>query len=163
MGYYALFVGLQFSNELSLTHKLNEDTYEISQTVTIKIPLAVPYMSDNNEFQRVDGKFEYEGEFYRLVKQKYAQDTLTIICIKDFKKKQIQEALTDYVKTFSDNPSDQQNNNKLIISFVKDYISQSFSIKNSADGWQAEIALNEFCQQLIPAFFPSVIHPPERA
>ena len=64
-GYYALFVGLQYRNDLAMTRMFDSGTYEESQTITIKLPLTVPYLSDYKGFERVDGKFWHEGQFYR--------------------------------------------------------------------------------------------------
>ena len=63
-----------------------------------------------------------KGEFYRLVKQKYQNDTLFIVCIKDQASKRIQQAVTDYAKTFTDKPIDTKHNGKANFNFVKDYL-----------------------------------------
>ena len=34
-------------------------------------------------YERVNGEFEHNGEFFKLVKQKLENDTLNIVCIKD--------------------------------------------------------------------------------
>jgi hypothetical protein len=163
MGYYGLFVGLQYKNDVSMAEKFDADTYEASQAVTLRIPLTVAYMPDERDFRRVDGTFEYRGEFYRLVKQKYAHDTLTVVCIKDNEHKRMHNALADYVKTFTDESSGQQNNGKVEISFIKDYIIQSFSMSTSTCGWEAEVIHNTRGNLLLSSFTPSVVHPPERA
>jgi hypothetical protein len=162
MGYYAVFVGLQFQNDLQVINTLDAGKYDKSQTFTIKIPVSIPYKADQTEFERVDGEFAYEGEFYRTIKQKYAADTLTIICYKDPNTKIIQNALADYVKTFTDKPNDQKDNAK-IVSFIKDYITQSFSIINTSEGWQSSVIKNTFYSGLIPSFYASINHPPERS
>jgi hypothetical protein len=74
-----------------------------SETVTLKVPVAIPYLQ-NTDFERVNGEFEHNGEFFRLVKQRFASDTLYIVCIKDTRSKHIKQALAEYVKTFSDHP-----------------------------------------------------------
>jgi hypothetical protein len=161
MGYYVVFLGLQYKNDIAMIQKLDRGNYQDSQTVTIKIPITVPYISDSRSFERVDGKFEYNGEFYRLVKQKYAQDTLTIICVKDNHNKRIHQALSSYLKSFSDKPSD-ENHSKLVITFIKDYIPQNFALKTFSMGWQVDLVRQSAQQHLIPTFFSSIIHPPER-
>lgn len=163
LGYYGVFLGIQYHNEVSLTTRLDLNQYEQSQTVTLKVPISVPYMTDQADFERVDGLFEHNGEFYRLVKQKYAKDTLTIICFKDTKNKQIHNALTDYVKTFTDQSSDHNQNSKITITFIKDYITQSFSLANESTGWQSDVFLNSASSNFIASFTASVLHPPERA
>jgi hypothetical protein len=163
VGYYVVFVGMQYKNDVRMTARLDRDQYDENQTVTIRIPLSVPYMTDNDDFIRVDGDFQHEGEFYRLVKQKYANDTLTVICVKDTENKRISEALTNYVKTFTDKASDQQNQGKVSVTFIKDYISQNFELKTESYGWFSDIVVYDFSRNLVPSYFASIVHPPERA
>ena len=161
-GYYALFLGLQYRNDRAMTRKFDAGTYEQSQLITIKLPLTVPYLGDSKGFERVDGKFWHDGQFYRLVKQKYAQDTLTVVCTKDRESVRIQDALSDFVKTFTDTPIQNQANAKLVFSISQDYMQEAFSLKTLASGWQTEIIPGGACLQLIPAFVFSITHPPER-
>ena len=155
-------MGLQYRNDRAMTRMFDSGTYEELQTITIKLPLAVPYLSDYEGFERVDGKFWHEGQFYRLVKQKYAQDTLTIVCVKDQKKVRIQDALSNFVKTFADAPIQNQANAKLVFSISKDYLHETLIVRVLAAGWQAEIMPGGECLQLIPTFIPTITHPPER-
>lgn len=162
LGYYALFFGLQYRNDRAMTRMFDSGTYEESQAITIKLPLTVPYLNDNPGFQRVDGKFWHGGEFYRLVKQKYAKDTLTVVCVKDPENVRIQDALSDFVKTFTDAPIENQANAKLVFSISKDYIQESFYLETLSAGWQVEISQRDCCLQLVSTFVPTIKHPPER-
>lgn len=161
MGYYAIFLGLQYKNKVAMTARLDAEQYDDTQTITIEIPITVPYMTDDADFKRVDGIFEYKGEFYRLVKQRYAKETLTVVCIKDTENKRINEAMSDYVMSFTDTGDDQDS--KVTITFIKDYIPQTFSILRSSIGWQKDVVNTMSISNLIPTFTASVIHPPERA
>ncbi|HEY0741595.1 MAG TPA: hypothetical protein VGD40_09035 [Chryseosolibacter sp.] len=163
MGYYVLFLGLHYQNDVAAVADLDKNQYDESAAITIEIPVSIAYMPDQADFERVNGKFEYKGEHYRLVKQKYAKDVLTIVCIKDSESKRLDLALSDYVKTFTDHTSDQGKNTKTTLSFIKDYIPQQFMLGNVTNGWQADVVKYGFCISLIPSYTPSVIHPPERA
>ncbi|HZY81490.1 MAG TPA: hypothetical protein VFE50_18330 [Cyclobacteriaceae bacterium] len=142
-----------------MTRLLDADQYDESQTVTIKVPLSVPYMYNDVDFKRAEGTFEYEGEFYRLVKQKYQDDTLTIICIRDTEHKRISEALSSYVSSFGDDNQDV----KLTISFIKEYLPETIDILTSSNGWQRDVVASTSATNLIDTFSASVVHPPERA
>ena len=163
MGYYGIFIGLQYQNEVAMIKNLDADRYDESETITIKVPIAVPYVAGSGDFERVNGIFEHQGEFFRLVKQKYEHDTLTVVCIRDSQNERIHEALTDFVKTFSDQPADGSENSKITLTFIKDYIPQTFSINSCAAGWNADLLKDNHYTNLIPTFVPSVIHPPERS
>lgn len=162
MGYYGVFLGMQYHNDIAMVKILDNDQYNDSQAITIKIPVSIPYMPDQTDFKRKDGKFQYEGEHYRFVKQKYAKDTLTIICIRDYKHERIDQALSNYVQTFSDNGAD-HTRSKITLSFIKDFLPHTFSLLTLTSGWQSDVIKNGFSNQLTPTFTSSVIHPPERA
>jgi hypothetical protein len=155
-------MGLEYRNDQVMLSQFESGKYAEYQTVTIKIPMAIPYAADDADFRRVDGKFEHEGEVYRLVKQKYAGDTVTVICYKDFENERINNALTDYVKTFADNPASQKSGSKISFSFLKDFLPETFVMENISHGWKRDIILHSSSIQFVSSFYPSVVHPPER-
>ncbi|HEY0769598.1 MAG TPA: hypothetical protein VGD31_04630, partial [Sphingobacteriaceae bacterium] len=136
MGYYGVFIGLKYSHSSAFDQRLDDFQYLDSHTVTLKVPLSIPYYGDT-EYQRVNGEIEHEGEVYRLVKQKYEKDTLYIVCIRDFESKRIKQALADYVKNFSEHSSD--NAFKTVPSFIKEYITPGFAFSSSSSGWNQDI------------------------
>ena len=162
MGYYGVFLGLQYKNDREMIQKFDAENYSDSEIVTIKIPISIPYASDSKEFQRVDGKFEHNGEFYRLVKQKLSQDTLYVACVKDYENKRIDDAMTSFVKTFTDKPVDNQSSAKIVITFIKDYIPQSFTVQHLTLGWETDVVKESSCSVLKSSFNSTIIHPPER-
>ena len=162
MGYFAIFYGIQVRSDRKITSLLNKEKYDASQTITIKVPLSIPYLMDQTEFQRIDGQFAHEGRHYRMIKQKYAMDTLTIICLRDTNSEQIQTALSDYVKTFADNPQDSKGNSKTF-SFIKDYVASTFSLVSSLHGWRADVSANTLYTFSTSTHIKSITHPPERA
>jgi hypothetical protein len=163
MGYYGVFLGLHLKNDIAMSKALDSDLYDQSNTITLKVAVSIPYMPDQTEFDRVNGQFEHNGELYRMVKQRYAKDTLTVVCVKDTEHKKIDLALADYVKTFTDTASDTTPTSKLSISFIKDYLPIAFKINSATEGWSLPVRHNSYYQNLIPTFSASIIHPPERA
>jgi hypothetical protein len=162
MGYYGVFLGIQYKNDRDMTLRLDSDDYSDSETVTIKIPISIPYASDSEEFERVDGRFEHQGEFYRLVKQRFSQDTLYVVVVNDKENKKIDEAMASFVKTFTDKPVDSHSNSKIVISFIKDYIPHTFEVTRGSLGWEADVVKETVCNVLKSSFHPSITHPPER-
>jgi len=161
MGYYIIFVGLQYKHDAAITKKLDANRYDTSQTVTLKLPMSVPYRADDENFTRVNGVIEHKGEHYRLIKQKYTNDTLTVICIRDAEQKKINEDIADYVKGFTDKTSGRHNNTKQTITFIKDYLLHLLTITSLTCGWERDIQHVTFPEAFISSFEPSVIHPPE--
>jgi hypothetical protein len=163
MGYYGVFLGLHLKNDIAMSKALDSDIYDPSKTVTIKVAVSIPYMPDQSDFERVNGQFEHNGELYRMVKQRYAEDTLTVICVRDTEHKKIDLVLADYVKTFSDKATNTGSPAKTPVSFIKDYLPVSFHITSSSEGWTLQVLHNSRYQRLIPTFSASIIHPPEKA
>ena len=148
LGFYGLLQGIRYKTTRDLVQRLDKDLYQDEETITLKVPITLPYPSDENEYQRIDGEIEHNGEFYRLVKQKYQSDTLFLVCIKDRQSKRIKQALTDYVKTFTDNPADAKQTGKSLITFIKDFLPTSTRIMNDAGGWNYTVTLKS-----TPQFF----------
>jgi hypothetical protein len=163
LGYYGVFVGLQYQNERKQIQRFDAERYEESETFTIKVPISIPYAVDQTDFERVDGEFEHQGQFYRMIKQKFSNDTLHIVCIKDQQETRIAKALKDYVKSFTGKSDPGKSNSKLTVSFIKDYISSSYNTGHSSNGWSIKISLRSRVENLTDSFFASVVHPPERA
>jgi len=139
LGFYGLLEGLRYKSSKELVQRLDNRQYSVDETVTIKVPFNLPYQLTNQEFQRVDGEISYNGEFYRLVKQKFENDSLVIVCIRDHESQRIHQALADYVKTFTDNPVDSKQSSKITITFIKDFIPSVVSIAHITDGYHYAI------------------------
>ena len=146
-----------------MIQKLDAEDYSESETITIKLHISIPYAVDSKSFERIDGKFEHNGEFYRLVKQKLSQDTLYIVCVKDNENKIIDQAMTSFVKTFTDKPADNHSSSKIVISFIKDYIPHTFAMHHLSSGWERDVVKESTCTVLKSSFYPSITHPPERS
>ncbi len=155
-------MGLRYKTSQDLVQRLDKSDYLENETVTLKVPIAIPYHLDTKEFERVDGEIEHQGEFYRLVKQKLANDTLYIVCIKDNKTQRLKQALADYVKTFTDKPSTSHNHTSLASTFIKDFIPHTFAVEHVSAGWIKEVDENTNTVVLLSSFSASIVHPPER-
>lgn len=119
-GYNVLFWVLRYEAKQELIQHIDSNSYSADRTITIKIPITIPYQTDWKSYERVDGEFEHQGEFYKLMKQKLASDTLYIVCIKDHRQKQLTSAMTDFTKLVHDLPGT-SNTLKLLGSFQKEY------------------------------------------
>lgn len=145
-----------------MAYRLDNKQYSEQETVTLKVPMAVPYHTDANQFQRVDGEIEYKGEYYRLVKQKLQKDTLYIVCIKDQDSKRINQALADYVKTFTDKPANTKQSSKLLTSFIKDFLPSSVVLTNLSSGWGVTPISSTDINDFFSSVLLTVFSPPPR-
>ncbi len=162
LGFYGIFVGLQFKYAEKANQNLDEDRYSGADVLTFQIPLTVPYYSGTQDYERVNGEFEHEGEVYRLLKQKLYRDTLYIVCVKDRESKKINQALTDYVKTFTDKPVNaKQQNTKQLQAFSKDYFSTHISTESQSTGWNNSLIHSNFLTQYRYHGASDISYPPE--
>src|SRR5688572_4146013 len=120
-GYYILYQAVRSHSTTVLLKRLDNDLYQQEETVTLKLPIVIPYQS-NTDYQRVNGSFEHDGEFYKLIKQKIENDTLIVVCYQDHAEKKLSNLVTDYTKIINDLPASSKSNAlKLLNSFAKDY------------------------------------------
>lgn len=161
LGYYGVFMGVRMQLAEQLREKFNTDNYAAADEVTFKIPLTMPYTPDAESFERVDGELVHNGETYRLVKQKFAKDTLHIVCIKDQHSQSIDKALTDYVKTFSDKSSSDKTPSKNLVSFSKDYFSQVIALESHYSGWSISLSWSQVSADKPTSVPASVLQPPQ--
>jgi hypothetical protein len=161
-GYYLVFVALRFQANVELTKRLDADDYSREDLVELRLPVSLPYPLQENDFQRVDGKFEHNGQFYRLVKQKLENDVLIVICIKDKKEKQLDETMKDYSKLANDIPSSSKKSQNILSKLLKDFESLESGAIQRGNGWLQMIAFaNLECK--ITSQLLSITGPPPKA
>jgi hypothetical protein len=160
MGYYAILLGLRYQASSELIQRLDANAYNSQETFTLEVPLTVPYFNGPEEFNRVDGEFDFDGDTYRLVKQRISNDTLYVVYIKDKKSSKIKQAISELVKTFTDKPADSKQIK--VNSFIKDYLISKVSLVSENSGWFTSI---HFSQSEINRTVPylSITSPPPKA
>jgi hypothetical protein len=117
--------------------------------VLIRIPMALPYPMVAG-YESIDGEFEHNGEFFKLVKQKLENDTLNIVCIRDHKQKELFGALKDFIKLSNDLPTSHPQQAVLLLSKVlKDYEPLPDLKIISSDGWCIESVEHDLIADLL--------------
>ncbi|SIO21668.1 hypothetical protein SAMN05444394_3874 [Algoriphagus halophilus] len=122
-GYYAFY----FSYENHLEAQWEEDVFEMDMNLDeqkmLEVPLTVPYMSFQEDFQVTNTRFELDGNYYRAIKQRYTQETLQIIYVPDTSRTVLDNTFKQWVSSLigDDLPQDQQGKS-VLKNFVKDYI-----------------------------------------
>jgi hypothetical protein len=114
-------------------------------------------------YERVNGEFEHNGEFFKLVKQKLENDTLNIVCIRDHKEKELFGAFKDFIKLSNDLPTtDSQHAIVLLSKLVKDYEPLPDLRIISCLGWCKEFSTQDPNTDLLSQERP-VLSPPPKA
>lgn len=90
-----------------LEARLDNNNYNESDLITIKVSLNMPYQNGWSDFERYDGEVEKNGKIYKYVKRKVQNDSLILLCIPHETKMSLQAAKDDFYKLVNDL---QQNN-----------------------------------------------------
>lgn len=88
-GYRLLYAYFADRSEQQLITTLDNGHYNNDELVEIKIPLNLPYIQGNFQYERVDGSLEFEGIHYNYVKRRVLNDTLSVLCIPNKKTTEI--------------------------------------------------------------------------
>jgi hypothetical protein len=141
-GYYVVFWGLRQHADLALSKRLDAGLYADEEIVELKIPVTLPYPLQQRGYERVYGKFEHNGEYYKLVKQKHAHDTLYVICIRDNQEKKLVKTMHDYAEMTSELPQSSKKALHFFGKFLKDFEPAPAGTLLRQQGWSRNIS---FC------------------
>ncbi len=162
VGYYFVYLGLRFQANTEMAQRLDSESYTNDETITIKIPFALPYWSDSENAERINGEFVHNGQFYKLVKQELKKDTLYVVCIRDNKEKRNFDFMAGFAKLSTDVPTTSKQALKLFGSLLKDYIPSPYSTPLKAQSlvdFHAVYFMEQF--NLLGAAYPVLSPPPD--
>lgn len=97
-GYYIVFWGLRVRTDQRLSERVEANRYNEDEIIELKIPVALPYPIQAQDFQPADGRFEHKGQHFKLVKHKFENDTLYVVCIRDHETGQLVNTMQDYIE-----------------------------------------------------------------
>ena len=96
----------------------------------VEIPLSVPYMSEQPEFQSANVPFQENGIKFRVVKQRYSKDTLQLFFVPDLSLSKLDQILKGWMGPSIDGLTQNTDSNQPIVkNFIKDYFCPNSSIK----------------------------------
>ena len=136
-GYHLVFLSLRYNAGQKMITRLDNNEYADEETFVSKIPMVHPYLISYNNYVRVDGTFEYAGEYFRLVKQKLENDTLYIVYIKDHRETHLVNLMNQFNR-FS-NESSSHEGYSLLPKFVKDIERTHATEVVQVNGWSASL------------------------
>lgn len=97
-GHYLVFWGLRFQTDQKVSGWIDAEKYHPGDLIELKIPVSLPYPIYQTGYERVEGIIEHNGEFFRLVKQKYESDTVYVLCVRDVHTEHLVNVMNDYLK-----------------------------------------------------------------
>lgn len=121
---------MQLKTNENLEALLDNNSYDDSQLMELKIPVHLPYQNRWTTFERYNGEIEIEGVMYKYVKRKLANDTLYLMCIPNIKKMRLETAKNDFFKIANDlmqnNSSKESGNPHSVYKYLQTVYNESF-------------------------------------
>ena len=101
-GYRLLFNYEQQQSDKQLETSLDKQDYNEEDLLTIKVPLSLPYVNNQQNFERVDGELNVNGKILKYVKRKISDGHLILLCLPDHNKMRIESAKDEFFKYAND-------------------------------------------------------------
>jgi hypothetical protein len=92
----------QSQADYTLVASLDKEEYNDADLLTITVPLSLPYLNNQQDFERVDGEITVEGKIYKYVKRKIIDGNLVLLCVPHHAKMQLESAKEDFFKYSND-------------------------------------------------------------
>lgn len=102
IGYKLWFTIAMQKADNKLEASLNNNDYNQQDLFTLTIPINLPYQNIATDFERIDGEITVNGETYKYVQRKVANDTLFLQCIRHSEKMDLQQKSNDYFGKVND-------------------------------------------------------------
>lgn len=122
-GYYFFYFSYKYKIENDwMVHTYTPDR-AFSEEQMIKIPVHIPYLTDQEDFYATNTSFEKNGASYRIVKQRYIQDTLQVVYVPDVALNRLDRTIKGWITALTDGIDQEASNGKIIPkNFIKDYL-----------------------------------------
>lgn len=118
-GYRILFHYEQQQSDMRLEALFDRQDYNDAELITIKVPLSLPYVTNQQNFERVDGEITIDGKILKYVKRKITDGYLILLCLPDHNKMRIESAKDEFFRYANDlvqnNQSKKSNNTKSVV------------------------------------------------
>lgn len=127
-GHYVFY----FTHQVQVENTWSEKIYAASNEIELEerlleVPLAAPYMANEQEFRATNTRFEKDGQFFRAIKQRYQNDTLQIVYVADTSRQKLENTFEKWVSWLTEGEMQQESSKTISLKvFVKDYIQQHF-------------------------------------
>lgn len=92
----------QLQSDIKLEASLDKQQYNDADLITITVPLSLPYISNQQNFERINGEITVNGRILKYVKRKVSDGNLILLCLPDNDKMRIESAKDDFFKYAND-------------------------------------------------------------
>lgn len=116
-GYRVVTSLLEAKADARLEAQLDNNNYNESDLISLKVPANLPYYATSKSYERTDGEIEIDGIHYNYVKRRFYNDSLEYLCIPNKTKLRLTNARDDFFKLVNDiqHPSQKKTGNSISI------------------------------------------------
>ena len=157
-GYYAFFSVLRIKASRELSAQLDQGEYDEQQTIEVNLPLTLPYPIQGAGFERSKQFFTIGEEHYQVVKHKYENDVLTIVCVKDERSKDF----TDLIQSMDEQQSGEDGKASLLSKVIQEFVSSDILMLRQGLTCYREIEQSIFISSAASGWNSLVFSPPRR-
>lgn len=127
LGYYVFYLAISHQLDQQWNAKVYDDHLMGEDLQHTSIPLSIPYQPDQREYEPHSGKLEIDGKYYRIVKQRYAQDTLHIVYVNDTLQTELDASVNEWLASIIQKPVNSESSGfQLWKVLAKDFIIDEF-------------------------------------
>lgn len=106
-GYRLVISYLQQQQEAVVETKIEEQSYNEAELISIKTTLNLPYYNSSPEFERAYGSISINGIDYEYVKRRVYNDTLELLCLPNYGKTKLQNVTAELTKNSAESGASQ--------------------------------------------------------
>jgi hypothetical protein len=122
-GYRVIIPLLQQQSDRKLEALLDNNDYDESQLIEVRVSLNMPYQQRFTKFERHYGQIEIDGKLYTYVKSRIEGDVAIFKCIANESGQQLKSIKDDLTKANSGADMDHPGQSKQSPSFAKNVLS----------------------------------------
>ena len=98
----------KFSDQ-QMTANLDENKYNESDLIQLRLPLNIPYTTDRKDYERCDGNIVINGIHYNYVKRIVYNDTIYLYCIPNLQRTALNSVKNEFASRNADLPVNKKN------------------------------------------------------
>lgn len=159
-GYHIVFWALRIRVDQQISSRIERNQIGDDETLELKLPVSLPYPIYSEGFQRIDGRFEHQGQFYRLVKHKLENDTLHLICIRDSETRRLVNTMGEYVERTQTPATRSDKTWDFLSKLIKDYYSGTGVTVIHHEGYSIPSSFCAYTASFAEASLPVRVPPP---
>lgn len=121
LGYYFFYVASKHKINKVWEQKLENRLLTEQDFNYMALPISYPYQQNQALYQPTNEALEFGDEFYRVIKKRYANDTLHIIYVNDVKSQNLKQSFKEWLNTIYQEKNPDSKRQIVLSSFDKNY------------------------------------------